>query len=103
MTRRLVGALVASLIVSALVGVGQAGAATSPKTYLKALLRQASVLPPGAASKKQQGKLTRSANPAIKFFKKKPCTAVRDLSHARRILRTNKVKTGKRYPRARDR
>jgi hypothetical protein len=102
-TRRVLATLVASVIVSALLGGGQASAATSAKTYLKALVRQTSVLPPGAASKAQQRKLRRSAAHAVKVANKKPCTAVRDLSRFRRVLRGIKVRKGKRYQRARDR
>ncbi|MEA2422651.1 MAG: hypothetical protein QOF55_1750, partial [Thermoleophilaceae bacterium] len=75
-----------------------AGAAT-PRSSLKALLRQTSSLPTTVVPRAKRRKLANTVRHALKFVSKKPCTAVADLSRYRRVLGTVKVKSAKKFAR----
>jgi hypothetical protein len=101
--RRFAVAIGAGLAVLALIGGPAASAASSPKNSIRALIRQTKVLPPGAVSKVQQRKLNRAATNALRASRRQPCAAVAQLVRYRRILGTIKVKSGRRFARARAR
>jgi hypothetical protein len=90
--------LVAGLMLA--LAVGPAAQAASTKATLKTLVKQTNALPSSVVSKKQKAKLRKSASHATKVAAKKPCSAVSDLSRYRRVLRSIKVKRGKRFAKA---
>lgn len=98
MVLRSLSVTVAALL-ALLVGVSSAQAATkapNPQPTLKSLIKQTTDLPT-TVKKKQRAKLARFAVHASKVAKKKPCGAVSDLARYRRVLRTIKIKKGKRF------
>jgi hypothetical protein len=71
-----------------------AGAAKAPtaKSSLKSLARQASSLPPAAASAVKRGTLKRLAGHARRSARRRPCASVKDLNNFRRVVGSVPVK-----------
>jgi hypothetical protein len=98
--RRLFASTVVVSIMLALAAGAPAQAASSPASTLKSLAKKTNALPSSVVTKKQKAKLRTAASHASKVAKKKPCSAVSDLSRFRRVLRSVKIKRGSRFAKA---
>ena len=92
-------ALTFALLVAALVPAAGVAATKKPTTAsaLKALVRQTNKLPKSVTSVKKRNQLRLAAAHAQRSAKRSPCASVKDLARYRRVLRTVKVKSGKRF------
>jgi hypothetical protein len=90
-------AVIATVGVLVLLGVGGAPAlaakAPTAKSSLKSLVRQASSLPPAAASARKRRALKRFAIQARRSARRKPCASVKYLNLFRRVVASVPVKT----------
>jgi hypothetical protein len=98
--RRLFAMTVVASLLLALAAGAPAQAASNPTSTLKSLVKKTNALPSSIVSNKQKAKLRKSVAHAARVAKKKPCSAVSDMGRYRRILRSIKVKKGKRFAKA---
>jgi peptidase C25-like protein len=86
--------LVTLIVLAFAFAAADAGAAKAPtaKSSLKSLARQASSLPPAAASAAKRRTLKRLAGHARRSARRRPCASVKDLNNFRRVVVTVPVK-----------
>ena len=101
-SRALVMTVSTALLLSAVLGGGEAAAAPAKGTSaaLRALVRQTNALPSGVVSRAQRARLRRAARRARTVARRRPCSAVASLGSYRRVLRGVRVKRGARFRRA---
>ena len=92
---RSIAALLALVTMAFGFAAADAGAAKAPtaKSSLKALARQASSLPPAAASPAKRRALKRLAAHARRSARRRPCASVKDLNNIRRIVASVPVRS----------
>jgi hypothetical protein len=93
----LVSAILLALL---LAGPAESLAAKSPRSSLRALVRQTNALPSAAATQNERKRLKGVARHALRVHKRRPCGAVKDLTRYRKVLGGVKARKGKRFRRA---
>ena len=101
-SRTLVATVSAAVLLSAVIGSGEAAAAPAKGTSaaLRALVGKTNALPRSAASRAQRARLRRAARRARAVARRRPCSAVASLGSFRRVLRGVKPKSGRRFRRS---